>query len=245
MEVSDLSPTKLRELDCCQDLASLLYPVLPNQFKEQFWNTQPVYIPAVRQKFRELLDQELFKKLSNRFTTLRAGRANPSRTQMIYLRDIQPEEIHIFYRAGATICGTGVELAVPHLAEFIAIVKGEMSFPGHVDFRGYLSGDRSGFTTHFDARHTTTIQIEGEKIWRFARTSIIEFPAVNAAIGPCGQVYVGGPSGPEPSDIKAPDDSKFEHVILHPGDVLYLPPGTWHNAVAVGHSFSLNLAFNY
>jgi ribosomal protein L16 Arg81 hydroxylase len=33
-------------------------------------------------------------------------------------------------------------------------------------------------------------------------------------------------------------------VVLSPGDVLYLPPGTWHAAAAVGHSFALTLTLH-
>jgi ribosomal protein L16 Arg81 hydroxylase len=37
----------------------------------------------------------------------------------------------------------------------------------------------------------------------------------------------------------------MREVRLKPGDVLYLPPGTWHSAQAVGHSLAVNMAFNY
>jgi len=49
----------------------------------------------------------------------------------------------------------------------------------------------------------------------------------------------------EPSLVPPPPTSELMQVTLEPGDVLYLPPGTWHSAQAVGHSLAVNMAFNY
>ena len=46
--------------------------------------------------------------------------------------------------------------------------------------------------------------------------------------------------------IHRPDTSDpdlFEEFVLHPGDAVYLPPGTWHRARATdGYSFAVTLA---
>jgi hypothetical protein len=38
------------------------------------------------------------------------------------------------------------------------------------------------------------------------------------------------------------DSAQFAEYVLTPGDVLYIPPGCWHAATAVGSSLALTLA---
>jgi len=42
--------------------------------------------------------------------------------------------------------------------------------------------------------------------------------------------------------VQRPDESTFSEVVLRPGDVLYMPKGTWHRAAGVGCSLALTLA---
>src|SRR5262249_50350209 len=44
--------------------------------------------------------------------------------------------------------------------------------------------------------------------------------------------------------VDIPNEEDFLDVTLEPGDILCLPAGTWHSVTAIGHSFSLNIAFN-
>ena len=41
--------------------------------------------------------------------------------------------------------------------------------------------------------------------------------------------------------IERPEESRFLHTVMRPGDMLYMPKGVWHRASAVGGSMALTL----
>ena len=79
-----------------------------------------------------------------------------------------------------------------------------------------------GFKTHYDAHDVFVLQAEGSKHWRLYRGPIhLPLP---------GQAYS---QEVEPGELVAELD-------LHPGDLIYIPRGFMHDAVAVD-STSLHL----
>ncbi len=233
-------------------VAEILNPVGVEEFLAEYWGKRSLHISGSAEKFAKLLDHKQFVKASARADALQAYMANKDRTGHAAVVAIRPAQIKALYAAGFTICAKGLEKGAPALAALAQQMKSELHYTGTVDFRGYLSGDASGAPLHFDARHATTLQLEGSKIWRFAAMPSMEFPPRNATLEGTAVEYVKVDPQPrvrdlglEPPLAQVPSDLGLMEVTLQPGDVLYLPPGTWHSAQAVGHSLAVNMAFNY
>jgi hypothetical protein len=133
----------------------------------------------------------------------------------------------------------GLDAHDQNLAALATTVKREMNFLGTTDIRAYLSPDKQGFENHFDARIATTLQIDGQKRWRYSEEVAVAWPHFQMPAG------FDPASLTQPGEIcKSPDECTFHEVILNAGDVLCLPAGCWHSAEAIGHSLALNLAFS-
>jgi ribosomal protein L16 Arg81 hydroxylase len=232
--------------------ADILAPVLPAQFLEEYWAKRPLHIGGSTRKFAGLMDHKDFVRCSAHVDALQAYIANHDRTGHAAIVGILPRQIKAMYVGGFTICAKGLEKGLPILAELARRMKAELHYSGDVDFRGYLSRHGSGAPLHFDARHATTLQLEGTKTWRFAAGPSVPYPPRNAVSEDGTAAYADVDPQPrvsefglEPSLLPPPPVSELTEVTLRPGDVLYLPPGTWHSARAVGHSLAVNMAFNY
>lgn len=233
-------------------VADILSPISPEAFLADYWGRRSLYIPGGAKDFSSLVNRKSFVRFAEQADCLEAWLADKERTKNAAVIRIATRQINALYEAGFTICAKGLEKGSPVLAALAKHARQALHYTGTVDFRGYLSGHGSGATTHFDARHATTLQIEGEKVWRYAVEPSLPFPPRNATMEGPSPAYIRADPVPrvrvlglEPSLEAPPTDLEFREATLRPGDVLYLPPGTWHSAQAVGHSLAVNMAFNY
>ncbi len=221
----------------------LLAPVDPSYFVDEHWRKQrPLYIPGAPDKFSGLFSRDAF---------IRAMRDTPP-GETLHVKAVMTDELGhhnehgcigaeealSLYEEGRTICATAVDAADENLARFVRELKREFLFPGDFVVNCYWSPEEKGFNTHFDQQSVWLIQIEGEKHWRFSSEPAIPYPNKNVMLsetGPVEWLQI------EQAQLERPDESTFQEVTLRPGDVLYLPPGTWHRARAVGHSLALTL----
>lgn len=233
-------------------ISDILDPIQPETFLSEYWGRRSLHIPGPSKNFGALLNRKSYIRWAAEADSLEAWIANKERTKNAGVTKIMPRQIDTLYDAGFTICARGIDKGSATLTALGRRVKTALNYTGNIDFRAYLSGDGSGATTHFDARHATTLQIEGEKVWRYAVEPSVQFPPGNAVLKDLVPEYIR--TAPvarvrdlalEPALSAPPPDLEFREVTLRPGDVLYLAPGTWHSAQAVGHSLAVNMAFNY
>ena len=161
------------------------------------------------------------------------------------MQRIAPEDVDANLAEGLTICVNDISVGDERLRFLARTVREQMSFLGEVWFNCYVSPDGSGANTHFDCTVTTSLQIEGRKRWRFSPAPAIDLPPSNAQVRRDGQPVWMLPSfGYEEWDrLEKVDETTFTEVVLEPGDLLYLPAGTWHNAKAIEFSMALNMVF--
>jgi ribosomal protein L16 Arg81 hydroxylase len=214
-------------------LAWILGPMEPEIFITQYLHAQPIHIKGEHNRFSGLFNRTRFEQLVAVF-----------------------RENGEFAEKHGTTCLRGIDRFDDTLADLVRQVRVDLNYSGMVDIRAYFSPDGGGFDTHYDARSATTLQIEGNKRWRFSKQPAIPFP-YNGGIPELTDRHQPlpfqlAPGVPDPREkmedweqFERPREEEFIEVILEPGDVLSLPAGTWHSASAVGPSLALNLAFGY
>jgi ribosomal protein L16 Arg81 hydroxylase len=236
------------------ELRDLLAPVTPEQFLDEYWLRRPLFVKGTPDKFGDLFGRAAFDRAIRRGcerTDLASFQLNVIRPRrdgdtVTHMQRIAPEDVDGKLAEGLTICVNDISVGDERLRFLARTVREQMSFLGEVWFNCYMSPPGSGANTHFDCTVTTSLQIEGRKRWRFSPAPAIDLPPSNAQARQDGQpVWMLPWFGYEEWDrLEKVDESKFTEVVLEPGDLLYLPAGTWHNAKAVEFSMALNMVFS-
>jgi hypothetical protein len=136
----------------------------------------------------------------------------------------------------------------PTLAPSLTRLARELALSGTPFAKIYASPNDRGFALHFDAFHVFVCQLVGKKRWRYSATPTVVAPIYSGKLDAEGEPVWSHPREGEPiaddggRPIAAPPASELEEVVLSEGDVLYLPPGTWHEARAIGRSVALSIS---
>src|SRR5215468_5430289 len=216
-------------------LELLLRPLDPTVFLGEHWARRPAVLRDTRDRWAGLFDEDALVRCIARQGQARA--ASRTRDDAHVERVIRPDEARASLAAGETLCASAIDSFDDRLASFLARLGARIAFPGPLLFNCYLSPDGAGFGTHFDNHSVFILQLEGAKHWRYSATPAVEFPTENIIVPAHGEIAV-----PRPAEAVArPDERSFVETLLEPGDVLYLPAGTWHRARAVGRSLALTL----
>ena len=118
-------------------------------------------------------------------------------------------------QAGASLVLSHVDHQVPELADLVWAIQQELGHSAaHANI--YCSWpSQQGFHKHFDSHEVFVMQIEGQKEW-FVFEDTHKYPFRE-----------------ENSDAYTPPNGKpYIHHVLNPGDLLYIPRGHWHYAIA-------------
>ena len=210
-----------------QLLADLIAPVSVGDFLERHFLREPLHIRGDSSRIARFPRIAALEPVLREASCVRA-----------VFNDLRQARIHggdaaDMLGAGATICVTGAERGCDWLRALAASAKQEIAFSGDVTVRAYWSPRGSGFGVHFDPRIVTTIQVEGTKRWWFTTKPAEELP-------------LEAVSAPLTDEQRAGLESMATtSVVLEPGDILCLPPGTWHWAQGETECLAYNLAFDY
>jgi ribosomal protein L16 Arg81 hydroxylase len=231
------------------EFANALHPFLLDDFIRTHWAQRPLWIGGDESKFSGLYDfSDLRGGLMGDVTPAR-GRRAPLGVKVGYadgeaqghIGTVPLQEAMSLFDAGMSLCVTRVDAASPKLAALVASVRKQMQFKGEVEINCYYSPDHAGFSWHFDCQHVFILQIDGKKRWEYTPYTGIDWPPFNVT-----PKLARSPEGQSMSqalgvEIRLPEKEDVLSQVLSPGDVLYLPPGTWHRASALGHSMALTL----
>jgi ribosomal protein L16 Arg81 hydroxylase len=225
----------------------IVSPLSPEDFFRTVWDQRPVHIPGPRDRFSELFSWDEFNRLLNmsklwsdrsmkvvldgQTVDLAAyGRVGQTREgHQAVLPD--PQEVLALLRRGATVILDLIESLSPGVAAISASLQ--TATGGVAVCNAYCSWQaHQGFVAHFATTDVFAVHIEGSKRWR---------------------IYEGRVDNP--IDAEGFNDGSFdpehharakgrviEEVEMNPGDVLYLPRGQYHEALASSDA-SLHLSF--
>lgn len=139
---------------------------------------------------------------------------------------LQPAGLHPLLADGASLALDGADQLHRPLARLAEDL--ERTFRTDVRANLYASWTATqGFGTHWDDHAVLVLQLDGAKRWRLF-----------------------GPTRPAPlfRDTELPPEPPAEplaDLVLHPGDLLYVPRGWWHSVAADQGGPSLHVTFGF
>ena len=145
------------------------------------------------------------------------------------VRRADPAKIDLFLGMGASLVANAVEAVAPEIAA-IADMLAER-FAAIAGANIYCSFDGvQAFATHYDTHEVFALQCEGEKVWRLYANRAPD-PLDPPEPGPDAQARIDAARGPLAMEVR-----------MRPGDLLYIPRGVYHDALAQSGA-SLHVTF--
>ena len=230
-----------------QGVAGLIAPMTLEEFRAAVQGRRAYHFPGARDRFDGLFCWSALERLlamshlwseqtmnlmldsnavdASEYTQSGAGREGVA----LALADMG--RVQALLAQGATLVLDRIETLVPELAPLVHALAS--TFGATVVCNLYCSWQaRQGFASHYDVTDVFALHIAGQKRWR-----IYEGRARHPA--PYGGHHFANHSKAHHERAKG---DVAEEVELKPGDVLYLPRGQYHDALA-SSSASLHLSF--
>lgn len=196
-----------------RSIANLLKPYNLEDFLNNNWTNKAVVIPREGKKdFAHLFSWEKLNYLLNfhelKYPDIRlavAGKVLDASENVNLIKQCQ---------SGSTLIINQVHKLIPEIAEFAAEIKADLGYPNQVN--AYCSWpEKQGFSSHYDTHEVFILQTDGIKQW-YVFADTIKYPLIDQ----------------KSSAFSPPETPPYLTCTLHPGDVLYIPRGHWHYAVA-------------
>ncbi|MDY6937213.1 MAG: cupin domain-containing protein [Cyanobacteriota bacterium] len=203
-------------------LANLLHPYSIERFLAENWTQKGILVPGEKpDKFASLFSWEQLNNLLNFHKIQHPSIRFSLKGQT--LPACEPQNWVKYCQQGATMVIDRLDERLPQLADWSWALQQEIGQnTSHLNL--YCSWpSHQGFNCHFDTHEVFILQIDGTKEW-FVFEDTIKYPLKKDNV---------------PGN-KPPETDPYIHQILEPGDLLYIPRGHWHYAIA-GDRPSLHL----
>ena len=227
-------------------LDELLHPITRDRFDADYNDRKPLHIPAeAGAPKRAILDWARFNALLDQSSIWTAqslkmvfnGQPIPPEQYCVEARSQSgvalrpsPAKVQNLLAMGASVIAGDVQELTPELRALSHRLGRD--FAGLVGANVYCSfGGVQAFDTHFDLHHVFAVQVEGEKTWRLYENRAeapVSFPVDDAE----ARRWFAQTRGPLMTEVR-----------MQPGDVLYLPRGWYHDALAT-EGASLHVTFS-
>jgi hypothetical protein len=221
-----------------------LAPVTVDRFRRAHLDRAPLHIPGAPDKFAEVMSWDGLNRLLD-MTAIWTSQSLQLALdcQMIaperYCRrgldrngrpawQPQPGLVRSLLHQGASVLLNDIDTLSPGVRAVADLL--ERALGAKVQINLYCSWrERQAFPSHFDSHDVFALQIAGEKRWTVYRGRFDQ-PIAHPAFKNLGQAYHDQAKG-----------AVLAAFDLTPGDILYLPRGQYHDALATGAA-SVHLA---
>jgi ribosomal protein L16 Arg81 hydroxylase len=195
-------------------LGNLLKPYSTEEFLKKNWANKAVHIASEGEnKFSNLFSWEKLSYLLN-FHELKYPELRLVLDEKV-LDESANANLMKLCQEGATLIINGVHKLIPEIAIFTAAIKYDLGYGIQVNTYCSWPG-KQGFSSHYDTHEAFILQVDGNKKWCvFADTNKYPLPEEKSA------------------SLTPPEGEAYLTCIMSPGDVLYIPRGHWHYAVAL------------
>ena len=144
------------------------------------------------------------------------------------VRRADSAKVELFLRMGASLVGDQIEDVDPVVRDAAAMLSERFAATTGANVYCSFKGIRA-FNSHCDLHEVFAVQLEGEKVWQIYENRA-EAP-IEAIEGPNAQAMIDQAKG-----------RVLMTVHMRPGDLLYIPRGFFHDALASSDA-SLHLTF--
>ncbi|MDJ0837270.1 MAG: cupin domain-containing protein [Acidobacteriota bacterium] len=241
-----------------ENLATLIEPLTLDRFIGEYWGRRPLYLPGNgEQRFNSLLDRTRFESLLRREDVIvkatfndygNMGAVQGGINNEIPIKHDQIDCLRAM--TSVTLTLSSLQNVDPILAKLTAGVKKQLAFSGLVESSAWLSKPGTGLPVHFDECAVFMMQIEGKKTWRVSKRPAVNWPTLQCLLGPDREpLYHGFLQGDFElnaedwlMNVGETDESQFITFTMEPGDLCFLPAGTWHTTKAADEeSLAVNI----
>lgn len=219
----------------------IIAPVSRETFFAEYYDKKPLYVPAAESgnshRFDNVMNWDRLNNLLNMTpvwnsktllmaldTKVVPAAAYCEESSDRYGHPVQtviPERVMEILRKGASLVANDIDSLTPEMRAVSTVL--EDTFNGKVQINLYCSWSaHKAFTSHFDTHDVLALHVVGEKTWRVYENRMphpIRHPR----------------HGPGAFNEQQHDDQKGDvlmEVTMKPGDILYLPRGWYHDALA-------------
>lgn len=195
-------------------LINILKPYSIEEFLKNNWTSKAVFISGEGyRKFENLFSWEKLTYLLN-FHELKYPDLRLAIDEKV-LDENENANLIKWCQEGATLIINGVHKLIPEITSFASEVKYELGYGVQVNAYSSWSG-RQGFSSHYDTHEVFILQVDGTKQWHVFRDTI-KYPLPEQ----------------KSASFPPPEGEPYLSCMLNPGDVLYIPRGHWHYAIAL------------
>lgn len=203
-------------------LSQILSPVDPSDFWQNSFGQKVLHIPGTPEKAQQWQRLMPFEQL-NELMHFREGYSYQLIHQLqkysfhppLSTRESQ-EQVQYLLQQGASLVMEQVDHQHAPLGRFCDEISAELAC--RTAFNLYLSyPEEAAFRLHYDTHDLFVLHLQGHKKWEFYGETV---PYPTNALRHIHE--------PIPQHLKST-------CLLKPGDVLYVPKGHWHQALAVPH----------
>jgi ribosomal protein L16 Arg81 hydroxylase len=216
-------------------LDEIMAPLGAERFFAEYEGRRPLHLKGAADKFAEVMSWEKLNRLLGQVTIWSQASLQlyldkepvpvatycapaPGRDGGQVLRP-DPDKVKAQLRQGATLVANDIDHLSPGLTTFSAAL--EEALGGKVQGNLYLSSRRrQGFAAHFDTHDVYAMHVEGTKTW-YVYEGRAQDPIAHPMFKTLGREH----------HEKAKGNLLME-VRMEPGDLLYLPRGQYHAALA-------------
>lgn len=212
----------------------LLDPMPPEKFFGDYCRRRPLHIPGDAAKFASVMNwEEMNRLLGMGIWTARSLQLSLDRQRIppaAYCRNavdrnqmqvLQPdaEKVVDFLKRGASLLLNEIETLHPGVRAVLETIEAAHGGRGNANL--YCSWkQRQAFDSHYDRHEVYALQIVGEKTWRIYEGRA-ETPIEHPAFKNVPQAEYDRMKG-----------AVAQELVMRPGDLLYLPRGQFHDALA-------------
>lgn len=216
--------------------ADILAPITPETFFAENCGQQWVHIPGDADKFPDVLNWDSLTELLNKsgvWSSATLGLVQDRKGvpildycystktpdgQDVYRPDGPRVMGHL--RKGASLVANDIDSLTPGLTALATVL--EQTLSAKVQANLYCSWkEHQAFDSHFDTHDVYAIQLEGEKLWHIYEGCLDN---------PIAHSHFHDMTPDQHEEMKGRLEAE---LIMRPGDVIYLPRGHYHDAIAV------------
>jgi ribosomal protein L16 Arg81 hydroxylase len=225
--------------------ADILHPLSEDAFFAEYYDRKPLHLEGDPRKFAAVMSWDGLTSILNMTAIWSSASLQlvhdkeivppPRYCRSTKNRDGQPVlqpdagKVMRLLQRGASLVANDIDTLTPALRGVAGVLEGALC--GKAQANLYCSWEEhQAFGTHFDTHDVYAMHIAGEKLWRIYETRA-EAPIAHPQFKSYGQEWHDENRG-----------KVAQEILMRPGDLLYLPRGQYHDAIATSDG-TIHIAF--